>query len=391
MLSPSRRQQKTAAKPPQAHRETFLSGGDLMVIASPYWDRPYLGIVQPWDPDYDVKFGINFQSNPQIQQHTLAEAIAQSENTGEIATINVLVCVDSLEQSSMSSHGDIPGGWVAPGSIYPGVCFHMSLLGNVMTYLRECQALMSVKLLNSRLQQAIINPEGRSKVSYVTDHHLHDDPGPTNVPFRLWDALRRSHNDSQLRALRMICKRHSEADVPASPICLLQGPPGTGKTKTILGVLSVCLSGALKPMSKATKVVPGSSFNSAEVKRLRSDSFSLNGDAGSFKAGRPRILVCAPSNTAVDELVFRILTQGLLGPDGLRIDDLSVVRIGHTMKDEYLQRVKSHVFVRKVWHLFPICRYTFALLILFVLKYRRSSLDMDFLSKRIRFSVLWSE
>ncbi len=40
------------------------------------------------------------------------------------------------------------------------------------------------------------------------------------------------------------------------------------------------------------------------------------------------MLVCAPSNTAVDELVFRILTQGLLDADGYRAEDLNVVRIG---------------------------------------------------------------
>jgi len=53
------------------------------------------------------------------------------------------------------------------------------------------------------------------------------------------------------------------------------------------------------------------------IKRLRSDStcsdIGLNGGVNSSNSGnsnsRPRILVCAPSNTAVDELVYRILTQ----------------------------------------------------------------------------------
>ena len=60
------------------------------------------------------------------------------------------------------------------------------------------------------------------------------------------------------------------------------------------------------------------------IKRLRSDStcsdIGLNGGVNSTTSGanssnsgnnnsRPRILVCAPSNTAVDELVYRILTQ----------------------------------------------------------------------------------
>jgi senataxin len=40
------------------------------------------------------------------------------------------------------------------------------------------------------------------------------------------------------------------------------------------------------------------------------------------------VLVCAPSNTAVDELAFRMCTQGVLGSDGNRNGDLNIVRIG---------------------------------------------------------------
>ena len=38
--------------------------------------------------------------------------------------------------------------------------------------------------------------------------------------------------------------------------------------------------------------------------------------------------MCAPSNTAVDELTYRLHTQGVLGGDGLRREGLCVVRIG---------------------------------------------------------------
>lgn len=42
-----------------------------------------------------------------------------------------------------------------------------------------------------------------------------------------------------------------------------------------------------------------------------------------------RVLVCAPSNTAVDELVYRLQTQGVLDSDGNHRSDLNVVRVGH--------------------------------------------------------------
>lgn len=34
--------------------------GDLLVMQSEQWSYPVLGIVQPWDPDFDLKYGVNF-------------------------------------------------------------------------------------------------------------------------------------------------------------------------------------------------------------------------------------------------------------------------------------------------------------------------------------------
>lgn len=42
-----------------------------------------------------------------------------------------------------------------------------------------------------------------------------------------------------------------------------------------------------------------------------------------------RILLCAPSNTAVDELTYRLLTKGVLDIDGKRRENLKIVRIGN--------------------------------------------------------------
>ena len=54
---------------------------------------------------------------------------------------------------------------------------------------------------------------------------------------------------------------------------------------------------------------------------------------------KPRILLCAPSNTAVDELAYRILTtQGVLDVDGNRDERLNIVRIGHPCREEYMRR-----------------------------------------------------
>ena len=60
--------------------------------------------------------------------------------------------------------------------------------------------------------------------------------------------------------------------MPSNDILLVQGPPGTGKTHTITGIVSMIMSSKNK-----------------------------------------KILICAPSNAAVDEIVTRIVTRGFVG------------------------------------------------------------------------------
>jgi hypothetical protein len=112
-----------------------------------------------------------------------------------------------------------------------------------------------------------------------------------------------------------------------------------------LGLLSVLLAGALKDERQSTKVIAGASLrNDSDGHRLRSDSIGSDNAAAIRNNDRPRVLVCAPSNTAVDELVFRIVTQGILDSDGYRTEDLSVVRIGNASRNDYNKKNKSQVF-----------------------------------------------
>ncbi|KTW30689.1 hypothetical protein T552_00402 [Pneumocystis carinii B80] len=81
---------------------------------------------------------------------------------------------------------------------------------------------------------------------------------------------------------------------------LIQGPPGTGKTKTILGIINA--------------------FLSQSENRFRSGVTHENDPLSS------RILVCAPSNAAVDEIVLR-LKQGLPDSKGIKYYP-KIVRVG---------------------------------------------------------------
>lgn len=88
-----------------------------------------------------------------------------------------------------------------------------------------------------------------------------------------------------------------------SGFILIQGPPGTGKTKTILGIAGAHLSARGTAIS-----FPGQSNNRQQF-------------------NRKKILVCAPSNAAVDEICRRV-TQGILNPKGVMYSP-NVLRIGN--------------------------------------------------------------
>jgi senataxin len=70
-------------------------------------------------------------------------------------------------------------------------------------------------------------------------------------------------------------------EMPKDEVMLIQGPPGTGKTHTIIGIMSMIMSTRLK--------------NSKQ-----------------------KIMVCAPSNAAIDQIIIRIIERGLIGLRGLR-------------------------------------------------------------------------
>eukprot|EP00171_Calliarthron_tuberculosum_P006873 IDg6873t1 len=91
-------------------------------------------------------------------------------------------------------------------------------------------------------------------------------------------------------------------------LSLIQGPPGTGKTSTILGILSVLLSNE-----------KGIIMSPLQTKR------SIEGEY--YSVAPFRILVCAPSNAAVDEILKRLVEKGLYMPNGVRACP-RVVRVG---------------------------------------------------------------
>lgn len=91
---------------------------------------------------------------------------------------------------------------------------------------------------------------------------------------------------------------------------LIQGPPGTGKTKTIVAMVGCLLTGVLKSSNGAVPIA-------------RPGLAPANGPTTSKK-----LLVCAPSNAAVDELVLR-LKAGVKTMNGA-FHNINVLRLGRS-------------------------------------------------------------
>lgn len=90
---------------------------------------------------------------------------------------------------------------------------------------------------------------------------------------------------------------------------LIQGPPGTGKTKTILGIVGHFLS------------------KSAKVNAIEEPTSGLKSTTPEESTG-PKVLICAPSNAAIDELVVR-LKSGVFNVAGKSFTP-KIVRLGRS-------------------------------------------------------------
>ena len=176
-------------------------------------------------------------------------------------------------------------------------------------------------------------------------------------------------SESQLRAV--------SAALEKQPITLIQGPPGTGKTRIVLSLLSAILHAEVSGSASARfgtssdlktflqthtnddhayvsrhkkadadtvaknhrRVSPWmrgvANPRDAPPTRLENDgsrSYSFQNveppeAVGESARRRTKVLVCAPSNAALDEIVMRIMHSGLLGPDGNAYSP-TLVRVG---------------------------------------------------------------
>ncbi|XP_036039249.1 LOW QUALITY PROTEIN: probable helicase senataxin [Onychomys torridus] len=145
------------------------------------------------------------------------------------------------------------------------------VISSLVTTQRKLKAM---SLLNSRnqLARAVLNP---NPMDFCTKDLL------TTTSERIIAYLK-DFNEDQKKAIETAYAmvKHSPS---VAKICLIHGPPGTGKSKTIVGLLYRLLT--------------------ENQRKGRSDE---NFNA---KIKQNRVLVCAPSNAAVDELMKKIILE----------------------------------------------------------------------------------
>lgn len=140
--------------------------------------------------------------------------------------------------------------------------------------------------------------------------------------------LRLKYNPSQLHAI------HTAAEQQG--FTLVQGPPGTGKTTTILGILNAIHIREYNQYYKmAIDALLGAEGQRCRLQQYEHPWLSL---IARLTAAKPRILVVAPSNGAVDNVVLRLMDDGFVDGNGGKYFP-NILRVGSGSKSSRVKGV----------------------------------------------------
>jgi superfamily I DNA and/or RNA helicase len=204
---------------------------------------------------------------------------------------------------------------------------HYTIVENIRSNWREFQAIheldVNVPLLNeifasNRILQMASTPdyndsltveqifeeEGKSLIHSYND--IQDDKliKQENIPISFVKYLKEKFNPSQYYAIQMAATQQG--------FTLVQGPPGTGKTTTIIGILNtVHLREFNKYYLELLKVFTvqseGLQMRQQVLSNLKMKEQLILQLIGKYSKSKPRILIVAPSNIAVDNIIIRIM------------------------------------------------------------------------------------
>lgn len=187
-------------------------------------------------------------------------------------------------------------------------------IGCNITALREFTALChmdTIPLKKYLLGQHLEGKAASKALSTLTKTQLLNKMGGDDKLGKGFTAYaQHKFNPSQLMAISA-----SASDYGDGGFTLIKGPPGTGKTTTLVAIL-----------------------NSLHIRQFNKYYDDLKRIAGMVSGNRklaaniavrakPRLLVCAPSNAAVDNVILKIMEDGFVDGSGKRYNP-SIIRVG---------------------------------------------------------------
>ncbi|KAL6642551.1 hypothetical protein ACP70R_020732 [Stipagrostis hirtigluma subsp. patula] len=240
--------------------------------------------------------------------------------------------------------------------LQPRSTWFLTGLGSLATTQREYVALHAFRRLNLQMQNAILKPSSEHFPKYEEQPPAMPDCFTPNFS----DHLHRTFNGPQLSAIQWAAM-HTAAGTSNGvvkkqepwPFTLVQGPPGTGKTHTVWGMLNVIhlvqyqhyYAALLKKLApESYKQISGSTSSSSETFAAGSiDELLQSMDQNLFRTlpklcPKPRMLVCAPSNAATDELLARVLDRGFIDGE-MKVYRPDVARVGVDSQSRAAQAV----------------------------------------------------
>ncbi|KAJ6854345.1 putative ATP-dependent helicase-like [Iris pallida] len=220
--------------------------------------------------------------------------------------------------------------------------WYLTTLGTLTTTQREYVALHAFPRLSQQMQTAILKPSPEQYPKYEEQPPAMPEcftPG-------FMDYIHRTFNGPQLAAIKWAAM-HTAAGTSNGaakrqeswPFTLVQGPPGTGKTHTVWGMLNVIhlvqyqhyYTALLKKLAPET-CKQSTEFISESVSAGSIDDVLQSMDQNLLRTlpklcPKPRMLVCAPSNAATDELLTRVLNRGFIDGE-MKVYHPDIARVG---------------------------------------------------------------
>ncbi|KAM1465290.1 hypothetical protein FF1_043872 [Malus domestica] len=224
--------------------------------------------------------------------------------------------------------------------LQPKGIWYLTVLGSLATTQREYIALHAFRRLNMQMQAAILRPSPE----HFPKYEQQSPAMPECFTPNFIDHLHRTFNGPQLSAIQWAAM-HTAAGTSGGkrqdpwPFTLVQGPPGTGKTHTVWGMLNVIhlvqyqqyYTSLLKKLAPES-YKQNSETNFDNVATGSIDEVLQNMDQNLLRTlpklcPKPRMLVCAPSNAATDELLSRVLDRGFIDGE-MKVYRPDVARVG---------------------------------------------------------------